>query len=203
MHQKLHLAFWPFRSRSKQCGKAERKLRRLHRPRPCMKRNFLPPLEKVLCEASKAVELSSPFDVIICVLWKRHKCFYSRVLLVRQLLRQMIAYFLVISSLKSEILYLKRFVWGLQGCRAIESFWRVHLCIKLLFEMKMTKVYSKTLLMKVLRNNSILTCILPHYVFHESPKYFWKNNHFENMRAIFLRACQNSLWQTIHEMMHF
>ena len=155
MHQKLHLAFWPFRSRSKQCGKAERKLRRLHRPRPCMKRNFLPPLEKVLCEASKAVELSSPFDVIICVLWKRHKCFYSRVLLVRQLLRQMIAYFLVISSLKSEILYLKRFVWGLQGCRAIESFWRVHLCIKLLFEMKMTKVYSKILLMKSSGSNLI------------------------------------------------
>ena len=47
------------------------------------------------------------------------------------------------------------------------------------------------------------TCILPDYVFHESPKEFWKNNHFENMRASFLRRCQNSLWQTSHEMMHF
>ena len=47
------------------------------------------------------------------------------------------------------------------------------------------------------------TCILPDYVVHESPKEFWKNNHFENMRASFLRRCQNSLWQTSHEMMHF
>ena len=48
------------------------------------------------------------------------------------------------------------------------------------------------------------TYILPDYVFHESPKKFGKNNHFENMRAtIFLRTCQNSLWQTSHEMMHF
>ena len=47
------------------------------------------------------------------------------------------------------------------------------------------------------------TYISHDYVFHESPKEFWKNNHFENMRAIFLRTCQNSLWQTSHEMMHF
>ena len=47
------------------------------------------------------------------------------------------------------------------------------------------------------------TCISPNYVFHESPKEFWKNNHFENMRASFLRRCQNSLWQTSHEMKHF
>ena len=47
------------------------------------------------------------------------------------------------------------------------------------------------------------TCILPDYVFLESPKEFWKNNDFENMRASFLRRCQNSLWQTSHEMMHF
>ena len=31
---------------------------------------------------------------------------------------------------------------------------------------------------------------------HESPKEFWKNRHFENMTAGFLRRCQNSLWQT-------
>ena len=47
------------------------------------------------------------------------------------------------------------------------------------------------------------TCILPDHVFHESPKEFLKNNHFENMRAGFLRRCQNSLWQTSHEIMHF
>jgi hypothetical protein len=47
------------------------------------------------------------------------------------------------------------------------------------------------------------TCILPDYVVHESPKEFWKNNHFENVRASFLRRCQNSLWQTSHETMHF
>ena len=47
------------------------------------------------------------------------------------------------------------------------------------------------------------TCILPDYVFHESSKEFWKNTRFENMRASFLRRCQNSLWQTSHEMMHF
>ena len=41
------------------------------------------------------------------------------------------------------------------------------------------------------------------YVFHESPKEFWKNNQFEHIRASFLRRCQNSLWQTSHEMMHF
>ena len=47
------------------------------------------------------------------------------------------------------------------------------------------------------------TCISPEYVFHESPKEVRKNNHFENMRASFLRRCQNSPWQTSHEMMHF
>ena len=48
-----------------------------------------------------------------------------------------------------------------------------------------------------------LTCILPDYVFHESPKEFWKNNHFENMRASFFRRGQNSLRQTSHDMLHF
>jgi hypothetical protein len=70
--------------------------------------------------------------------------------------------------------------------------------------MKMTKVYSKMLLMKSLRNSFYLfTCILPDYASHESPKEFWKNSHFENMRADFLRRCQNSLRQNSPEMMHF
>ena len=37
------------------------------------------------------------------------------------------------------------------------------------------------------------TCILPDYVFHESSKEFWRNSHFENMRAGFLSRCKNSL----------
>ena len=48
------------------------------------------------------------------------------------------------------------------------------------------------------------TCILPDYVGHDSPKQnFFLNSHFENTRADFLLRCQNSLWQTTHEMMHF
>ena len=48
----------------------------------------------------------------------------------------------------------------------------------------MTKVYSKTLLMKSSGGNFIFfTCILPDYVGHESFKEFWKTNQFENMRA--------------------
>ena len=50
---------------------------------------------------------------------------------------------------------------------------------------------------------NFFTCISPDYVFHESPKEFWKYNNFENMGASFLRRCQNSLWQTSHEMMYF
>jgi hypothetical protein len=47
------------------------------------------------------------------------------------------------------------------------------------------------------------TCILPGHLFHENPKEFWKNSHFENIRAGFLRWCQNSLWQNSPEIMHF
>jgi hypothetical protein len=68
----------------------------------------------------------------------------------------------------------------------------------------MTKVYSKHLLMKSYKNNFIFfTCILPDYVPHESYKEFWKNSYFENMRADFLRSCQNSLRQISPEIMHF
>jgi hypothetical protein len=47
------------------------------------------------------------------------------------------------------------------------------------------------------------TCILPDYVAYERPKEFWKNSHFENMRAGFLLRCQNSLRFFTPEMMHF
>ena len=66
--------------------------------------------------------------------------------------------------------------------------------------MKWTKVYSKFSLMKSSRNNFIF---LPEYVFHESPKEFWKDSHFENMRAGFLRRCQNLLQQNSPKIMHF
>ena len=38
------------------------------------------------------------------------------------------------------------------------------------------------------------TCILPDYFVYERPKDFWKNSHFENMRAGFLLRCQIWLW---------
>ena len=43
---------------------------------------------------------------------------------------------------------------------------------------------------------NFFTCILPNYVPHEITKEFWKNSHFENVRADFLLRCQNSLrWE--------
>ena len=52
-----------------------------------------------------------------------------------------------------------------------------------LLETKSTKLYSKMLLVKSSENNFLFTCTLPDYVSHESSKEFWKNTHFENMRA--------------------
>ena len=46
---------------------------------------------------------------------------------------------------------------------------------------------------KFMEQHNSFTCISPDYVFHESPKEFWKNSHFENMRASFLLKCENSL----------
>ena len=56
---------------------------------------------------------------------------------------------------------------------------------------------------KVRKHFYFLICTLPDHVSHESFKEFWKNSPFENMRADFLRSCQNSLRQTSPEMMHF
>ena len=41
---------------------------------------------------------------------------------------------------------------------------------------------------KTSENIFFSTCILPDYVSHESLKEFWKNSHFENMRAGFLKG---------------
>ena len=46
------------------------------------------------------------------------------------------------------------------------------------------------------------TFILPDHMHHESQKQL-KKKHYENTKAGFLLRCQNSLWQTSPEMMHF
>ena len=48
---------------------------------------------------------------------------------------------------------------------------------------------------KLRKQFCFLTCISPDYVADKSFKEFWKNSHFKNMRADFLRSCQNSLRQ--------
>ena len=54
-------------------------------------------------------------------------------------------------------------------------------------------IFKNCISEKFRKQSNFLICISSDYVFHESPKKFWKNNHFENMRASFLRRCQNSL----------
>ena len=69
---------------------------------------------------------------------------------------------------------------------------------------KQKKQYQDFLFIKSSKNNFIFfTCILPGYVFNESPKEFWKNSNFENMRANFISRCQKSLRQNSPEIMHF
>ena len=65
------------------------------------------------------------------------------------------------------------------------------------FRYKRDNLFHYFSLMKSLENAFyFLTNILPDFVTHESSKEFWKNSHFENMRAGFLLMCQNSLRQT-------
>ena len=47
------------------------------------------------------------------------------------------------------------------------------------------------------------TCILPDYMAHSISKEFWKNSHFKNMTAGFLRRCKNLLRWIAPKMMHF
>ena len=55
--------------------------------------------------------------------------------------------------------------------------------------MKSTKVYQRMGLMKSSKKMILFfTCILPDYVSHESLKEFWKNCHFENISAGFLKG---------------
>ena len=45
-------------------------------------------------------------------------------------------------------------------------------------------------------NLNFFTCISPDYMAHDISKEFWKNSHFENVTAVFLQRCQNSLrWE--------
>ena len=70
--------------------------------------------------------------------------------------------------------------------------------------MNQTKVSHKTLNNETFKKAFyFFTSILPDYVSHESLKEFWKNCHFENIKAGFLRRCQKSLRQTSPEIMHF
>ena len=46
-------------------------------------------------------------------------------------------------------------------------------------------------------------CILPDYMGHEATKQFLKSSHFENMAAVFVLRCQNSLRQISCEKRHF
>ena len=56
--------------------------------------------------------------------------------------------------------------------------------------MKSTKIYvfKNVVSEKFTKHFYIFTCILPDFVSHESLKEFWKNSHFENMRAGFLKG---------------
>ena len=70
---------------------------------------------------------------------------------------------------------------------------------------KETKVYQKSYYWNVQKIILFLffTCILSDYVADEITKEFWKNSHFENMRADFPLKCQNSLRWNTPEIMHF
>ena len=63
-------------------------------------------------------------------------------------------------------------------------------------------VISKILRVKSSEQILFFTCISIDWqltlidVPHESSKAILRNSHFENVRACFLRRCQNSLWQT-------
>ena len=49
----------------------------------------------------------------------------------------------------------------------------------------------------------IFYCILPDWMAQSIPKEFWKNSHFENMTAGFLRRCKNLLRWIAPKMMNF
>ena len=63
--------------------------------------------------------------------------------------------------------------------------------------LKTIQIWIQFFLNKMIRNRvHFFTCILPHYVAHDISKEFWKNSHFENVTAVFLLRCQNSLrWE--------
>ena len=70
--------------------------------------------------------------------------------------------------------------------------------------MKMTIVISKFLLVKSSETNFIFLPVFPLIMcLMKAPKNPGKIVILKKMRAGFLRRCQNSLWQTSPEMMHF
>ena len=75
--------------------------------------------------------------------------------------------------------------------------------VKTDWKRKRQKFFNKFISEKFKKQFHFFTCTLPNYVSHESYKEFWKNSHFEKMRAGFLRRCQNSLRQNSPVIMHF
>ena len=70
--------------------------------------------------------------------------------------------------------------------------------------MKSTKLYSKMLLLKSSENNFVFSpAFYLIMCFMKAPNNFGKKSHFENMKAGFLRRCQNSLRQTSPKIMYF
>ena len=68
---------------------------------------------------------------------------------------------------------------------------------------KWQKFFQKFISEKFKKQFYSFICILPDYLSHESSKIFWKKRHFKDMRAGFLRRCQNSLRQNSPKIMHF
>ena len=63
--------------------------------------------------------------------------------------------------------------------------------------MKSTKlhIFKNVVSEKFRKQFYFFTCILPDYVSHESLNEFWKNSHFENMRAGFLKGVKTLVTQ--------
>ena len=75
--------------------------------------------------------------------------------------------------------------------------------IIVLFIKKQTKVYSNFLLIKSSRNDVIFLPVLYLVMSVMKAQKNLKNSKFENIRAGFLRRCQNSLRQSSPDIMHF
>ena len=72
------------------------------------------------------------------------------------------------------------------------------------FRYKRDNLFQYFSLMKSSENEfNFFACILADYLAHESPKEFWKNSHFENMRAVSFWGVKTHFGKLPLEMMHF